>query len=216
LFSWDLDLRSEFELLYPLQAERFESNTGYRFQIWRLVFCSILNAAIHDFAMFRKKISNLRAALAQDFSGISQSISIAKAAEILSDHISASEHDYDLVVLVRPDVILLDTIDLENYAADRVTCNQYKDRQGDFRWVFGPRFLSHFASLPAHFKRRGIRQPHTWIPDYFDSRGLPYFMDSVQAGSGEEVLRKSRGNGIPYWKLKTYGLSEAEYSKYPK
>jgi hypothetical protein len=168
-----------------------------------------------NFPLFKKKIFNLKASLAQDFSGISQSLSISKAVDLLKSQGSMNPTEYDLVILCRPDVILLEPLDLGNYSPEAITCNGYGDRQGDFRWVFGTKFMEYFIRLPAHFKGRGIHQPHVWIRDYFDSNGLPYKMDEVKAGLGEEVLRKTRGNGIAFSDLEKYGLSHAEYIRYP-
>lgn len=215
LFSWDLDLKPKYEHLYELQAQQFENNSQYRLQIWSLVLRGLVNALFFNFPVFRKKVANLKATLAQDFSGISQSISISKAGELLRTHNLARDSDYDLVILCRPDVVLLEPIYLENYDPKSITCNAYKDRQGDFRWVFGSQFLQHFVALPDHFKHRGIHQPHTWIRDYFDAKGLPYSMDGIRAGTGEEVLRKTRGNGISFAQLEKYGLSRTEYDRYP-
>lgn len=215
LFSWDSDLESKYGELFDFQAQQFEGNGRYRAQIWTLVLRNLVNALLFNFPLFKKKMANLKATLAQDFSGISQSLSISKAMELLKSNDLVKQIQYDLVILCRPDVIVLEPIDLENYSPEVITCNGYKDRQGDFRWIFGTQFLEHFISLPTHFKGRGIHQPHVWIRDYFDSKGLPYKMDKVQAGLGEEVLRKTRGNGIAFSDLEKYGLSKSEYSRYP-
>lgn len=215
LFCWDLDLEPEFKRLYDLKKFEFESNDKYRAKIWYLVMRNLINAFAFDLAAFRKKIKNIKASLAQDFSGISQSFSISKAVALLDVEPSGDKPEYDLVVLVRPDVVLLEQVDLRSYEPGNITCNAYKDRQGDFRWVFGTKFLRHFQGLPDHFRRRGVHQPHSWIRDYFDSMGLPYTMDLIRAGSGEEVLRKTRGNGIAFSELEEFGLSESEFNRYP-
>lgn len=216
LFSWDTDLEPEFKRLYDLKKSQFETNSKYRTKIWYLVLRSWINALIYDMAAFRKKVGNLKASLAQDFSGISQSISIAKAAKLVEDELTVGNAGYDLVALIRPDVVLLEQVFLDSYDPRNVTCNSFKDRQGDFRWVFGAQYLVDFRSLPGHFRQRGVHQPHTWIRDYFVSKGLPYEMDLIQAGVGEEVLRKTRGNGIAFAELEKFGLSESEFNRYPE
>jgi hypothetical protein len=216
LFSWDLDLEPEFKRLYDLKKSTFETNAGHRTKIWYLVLRSWINALVYDIEAFRKKVANLKASLAQDFSGISQSISIAKATKLVEDELAVNNAGYDLVALIRPDVVLLEQVDLDSYDPTNVTCNSFKDRQGDFRWVFGSQYLVDFQSLPDHFRHRGVHQPHTWIRDYFDSKGLPYEMDLIQAGSGEEVLRKTRANGIAFAELEKFGLLESEFNRYPK
>lgn len=215
LFSWDLDLEPEFKRLYDLKKYQFEANSKYRSAIWYLVMRNFINALVFDIAAFLRKVGNVKAALAQDFSGVSQSISIAKAVALVEGELSSGNSDYDLVVLVRPDVILLEEVDLDNYDPMATTCNAYKDRQGDFRWVLGAQFLVHFRNLPDHFRQRGVHQPHSWIRDYFDSKRLPYKMDLIRAGIGEEVLRKTRGNGIAFTELEKFGLLESEFTRYP-
>jgi hypothetical protein len=215
LFSWDSDLEPEFRRLYDLRKFQFESNAKFRARIWYLVFRNFLNALFFDQAAFGRKMFNIKASLAQDFSGISQSISIAKSVSLLDGEPTCGNSEYDLVVLIRPDVVLLEHIDLDAYSSMDITCNAYKNRQGDFRWVFGTQFLGHFQNLPLHFRHRGVHQPHSWIRDYFDSKGVPYKMDSIRAGTGEEVLRKTRGNGIVFAELKKFGLSESEFNRYP-
>lgn len=216
IFSWDKDLQASFENLYRPQAHQYIQNSDYRPRIWRLVIRNIANSLLYKPTLFIKKARNPIASLAQDFSGISQAFSISGGADLLASQCAAFGTEFDLVILARPDVVILEPIKLSDYRPDVVTCNAYKDRQGDFRWVFPPRFLGKFKDLPEYFRDRGVHQPHTWIRDYFDSNGVAYEMDRVLAGQGEEVLRKTRGNGIPFSALEGFGLRESEYFAYPK
>ena len=146
--------------------------------------------------------------------GLSQALAIQKAANLYLDYDTRGE--YDLVFLMRPDVMILKPIEIENYESGIVYCNGSAKGglQGDFRWVLPPRFLTHFTELLPSVRDGHFHKVHVWIPEFFTRRGVPYRADNLVAGRDEEVLRNVRIVGIPFEKVAHFGITETQYGSY--
>lgn len=213
--SWDPDLRERFEALYKPAFELYEENRRFRSKILGLVLRSWSNALFQrHMAGINRIRSSWRATLAQDYAGISQAIALSRVARLAISQTKTGD-TYDIVVILRPDVILLKDIDLGSYDSTQITCNGYLDMCGDFRWILSFRNLSFFANLERSFWSEGrVHIPHSWIRDHARIQNISYSQDDIRAGIDEEVLRKTRMNGIEFRTLKRYGLALDEYEAY--
>jgi hypothetical protein len=212
--SWVPELAGELDALYSPKASAHEDNLQYSQDIRRLTRRSIFNEVAA--AGWHKGYSfwNLRKHYIQTFAGLSQALAIQKAIELMEQN--STPEEYDFVVLYRPDIILLKEIRLSGYNPALVYCNGYSGRMGDFRWVFSPDNRQMFLNLLASINLGNFHQIHVWIRNYFDSHGFSktYVSDVIQAGRDEEVLRKVKLVGIPYEKVREFGISEPQYSRY--
>lgn len=214
IHSWDGDLSLRILEAFHPAFSQFEENERYRKNIASLMFRSWINAARNlDLRAISRIVRNPKAALAQDFSGISQALSIQMVSRLALSSVEVSKFDW--IVILRPDVIILADIFLSGYNREAITCNHHLDRRGDFRWILSPEKLDFFANLTSGILRhRQVHFPHTWIRDYADATGHEYEQDLLVAGRDEEVLRKTASSGIAYSLLKTYKLKEEEYRRY--
>lgn len=214
IHSWDGDLSFRFLESYKPAFSQFEENERYRKKIAFLMLRSWMNAALNlDIRAISRIVRNPKAALAQDFSGISQAMSIQMVSRLALSSVEVSKFNW--IIILRPDVVILSDIFLSRYDPGAITCNHHLDRCGDFRWIFSPEKLDFFANLTLGILRhRQVHFPHTWIRDYAHVTGRKYEQDSLVAGKDEEVLRKTASSGIAFTLLRPYGLKKEEYRRY--
>jgi hypothetical protein len=214
-FTWDVFLKERLADAFDLNVVKARLNYLYYPHI--LVATALNQIRLKPWYWRGEQIQGqrLKGNIARDFSGISQAISISKIAKMGQKYIRESKISFDLFIIVRPDVVLLKPLPLENLPESAVICNDYLDSQGDFRWIAPPNYLHVFAGLFKSILLGQIHKPHVWIRDYFKSLGIDYLSDSHKAGIDEEVLRKTKGSGIPFPKLQEYGLELDEFEKYP-
>lgn len=147
------------------------------------------------------------------YAGISQALAIRKSVELVQ--MSQKSAEYDLVVLTRPDLILLKPILLSDYSDNYVYVNQYLNLMGDFHWVFSPKWIHLFSGIIDSIDQGNFHQQHTWIRDYMRQNcGDSYIDDNIHAGSDEEVLRQVKHSGIPIDQLRVFGVHDFEYDTY--
>jgi len=193
LQSWNPDLKIALEELYRPVRSSFEPNEIFGNEIHKLSFLSLRNRLFKEPGRLLKHL--LRDGFSyyrETYAGISSLLAICKAIQLIPTESRAS---YDLVIIARPDVVLLEPMRLQEYDSSFVYCNNTGGRLGDFRWCLNPQYLGYFADLLESVNSQSFHSQHYWIRDFFD-KSLPgrYVEDAIVAGRDEEVLRKVPGN----------------------
>jgi hypothetical protein len=190
IHCWNQDLQDPLINLYQPKKFLFEDNSIYNSEI-------------------NKKIRE-----PQEFTGISHALSIKKSIEL-----SESQNEkYDLVILFRPDLILLKDMDLSVYDPNQIYVNGHTppDPVGDFHFVMGPKIASEFKNLYDGVEKGNPCKHHFWMKNYVNNfMHRPLVDDAIIAGTHEEVLRKIniimiKGKGITLEKFLEYGMTREE------
>lgn len=147
-----------------------------------------------------------------DFSGISHSFSIKKSIELINS-------EYDIVLLYRPDVILLRDLIITNYDINKIYCNHNGMPKGDFHFIFNQNNAMKFAKLYEFITMGNPCKAHFWMENYIKNwMGQDLIDDGIIAGIDQEVLRKINvtmiKNGIPRSKFYEYGITDLEINSY--
>jgi len=215
--SWVPDLAARLEVLYHPTATCHEDNGTYAGLLHALTLRSLLNEGISTIGQRNRGFWSLRERYKEAYAGLSSALALQKAVELLEQRSEAE--DYDFIVLYRPDILLLERIDLNLYDKELVYCNKFSERLGDFRWIFAPKNRYCFKTLLDSIPRGNFHRLHYWIRDYFDGEfthgsGAEYVSDEILAGRDEEVLRQVKLVGIAEERCKEYGVTAAEYARY--
>lgn len=102
-----------------------------------------------------------------------------------------SQLNYDLVIIYRPDILLLKDINLKNYDSQKIYVNRFLDCQGDFHFIMNITNAKIFKNLYNSLDNGNCHETHFWIKNYvtkFMNRLL--IEDEIVAGIDQEVLRK--------------------------
>lgn len=192
IHCWNEDLQQPLVNLYRPKGFLFENNTPYNDEI------------------------NKRVRHPNEFTGISHALSIKKSIEL------AESYQYDLVILFRPDLILLKDMDLKKYDPSQIYVNGHSppDPVGDFHFVMGQKIASEFKNLYDGALQGNPCKHHFWMQNYVSNfMNRPLLTDEIIAGTDEEVLRKInaimiRQKGMPVEKFLPYGLTVEEIQQY--
>ncbi len=194
IHSWNQDLQDQLVLLYNPKQFLFEDNLKYSQEI-----------------LSKSKEP-------KDFGGISSALSMKKSIELLEQQ----QLIYDIVILFRPDLLIIKDMILNNYDINKIYVNDTEDHSlnGDFHFIMNLANISQFKSLYHSIELGNKHQTHFWIYNY-----VKHFMhkelvlDNIMAGFDEEVIRKINGtmvlnNGISISTLLEYGLTKDEINIY--
>ena len=142
--SWNPDLSKRLDALYEPRASIYESNMEFESLLNHVTGLSIRNQrASGDLdRLLRGREQGL---FAETYAGISQALALKKAIGLLESH--STPEKYDLIILARPDVVLLKPIKLSRYWRKAIYVNKYSKSMGDFRWVFRPEKRFVFSNL---------------------------------------------------------------------
>lgn len=135
--------------------------------------------------------------------------SIASALQHLRAAEMASNARYTRILLVRPDVYILRTLNLSHYCPDHVYVNccerpcYQKDRPADFHFVLTSTQAEMFANITQHRPSptadgadkaanvRGAHDPNACFKRFvFSTMGVPLASDDIVCGLHEDVARK--------------------------
>jgi hypothetical protein len=212
--SWVPDLGDQLDALYLPNASLHEDNLLYSEYIRKLTLRSIFNEVATAIFSRDTNFWSLRKHYAQTYAGVSQALAIQKAIQLMEQNTNPDH--YDLVIICRPDIILLRKIELSLYDPSLIYCNGYSERMGDFRWIFSPENRKVFVSLLDSIHKGNFHQIHKWIRNHLDSLGYSekYISDDILAGRDEEVLRQVKLVGIPYDRVREFGVSKEQYLRY--
>lgn len=211
--SWNPDLSERLDALYEPKASIYESNMEFESLLNHLTGLSIRNQrASGDLDRLLGREEGL---FAETYAGISQALALKKAIGLLESQ--STPEKYDLIILARPDVVLLKPLQLSRYWRNAIYVNRYAKSMGDFRWVFRPEKRFVFSNLFDTIEGGNYHKLHHWIRDYIrDTSREKYIQDKVVAGKDEEVLRKTKHSGIPMSVLREFGVTESEYDTYDR
>lgn len=211
--SWNPDLASSLNDLYKPLASSYEQNSIYSPILERLTKVSLRNEPKKLLHLLQRPLKSDSLHYLKTYAGISQALAIRKAVQLFEN--TSNPNDYDLVILARPDVVLLNPMNLSEYSSHSVYVNQYEELKGDFHWVFNPRYLGLFSSLIDSIDEGGYHLEHLWIRNFIRKfYGENYVEDKLKAGRDEEVLRKVKSSMIPLDKLKKFGVTQQQYDSY--
>jgi hypothetical protein len=222
--SWNPELEEELINLYAPIASTFEMNARYDFEIRNMASISAYN----KFVLFEKMNHRLNGRRSEfitpkdflklinpvDFAGISQSLAIRKSISLFWAHRNRAKR-YDLIVIYRPDVILLKPMIFHRYDSNAITVNRYQNSLGDFHWVLPEEYLSVMHDLYSSISGGNIHEQHFWIKRYIERfYNIPYRMDEIQAGTDQEVCRQINIGNIAYSQVQEFGISKSEWEEY--
>jgi hypothetical protein len=163
IHSWNLDLKNDLEKLYCPIKSSFEDNLIYKEEI-------------------NKKIKSN-----EDYAGISKSLSMQKSIKLLEEYNS----NYDLIMIYRPDILLLKNIIFNKYDLNRIYVNTYANGQGDFHFIMNYENLKKFKYLYNSIEQGNLHKTHFWIKNYVNNFMCQDLVeDEIIAGQDQEVLRK--------------------------
>lgn len=163
IHSCNIDLKDDLEKLYKPKASLFEDETPF-----------------YDEILKKCKIP-------EDFGGISKSLSMKKSIILMESY----SKDYDLVIIYRPDILLLKDMIVEKYHPDNIYVNAFIEQRGDFHFVMSYDNAKEFKNLYDSLDKGNFHHTHSWIKNYvlhFMNKNL--IEDDIRAGIDQEVLRK--------------------------
>lgn len=192
IHSWNVDLQDKLLQLYNPKKYLFENNSVYSEEI-------------------NRKISN-----SEDFGGVSRSLSIKKSIDLLEEY----QNDYDLIMIYRPDILLMKDINLDFYQKDKIYVNGHPECQGDFHFFMNNKNLQEFKNLYFSLEKGNFHKTHFWIKNYVNNfMKQELIMDNIIPGLDQEVLRKINSTTIDGFKIDInkllfYGLTKSEIDTY--
>ena len=148
-----------------------------------------------------------------DFGGVSQALAIKKAINLIDEN-------YDLIIIYRPDVILLKDINLNLYDKNKIYCNAHEDANGDFHFIMNQDNANIFKNLIDSISLGNFHKPHFWIKNYvIKYMNSNIYNDDIIPGLHQEVLRKVVDTTLSIHKVdinvfSNYGINLSELKKY--
>lgn len=165
--------------------------------------------------LYKEEI-NTKIKTPNDYGGISASLSMKKSIELLNDN-------YDLIILYRPDVLLMQDIDFSLYHQDKIYVNGALGPDGwtnDFHFIMNVDNIMKFKSLYDSIELGNHHNTHYWINNFVKNiMGKKLTPDTIQPGLHQEVLRKVYSTtikhfNVPMENLLQYGLTKEEILLY--
>ena len=153
------------------------------------------------------------------FSVVSQVLSLKKVCEMASKYCTEKNFKYDLVLVYRLDLLLIEDLIFEDYDLNCITCNNWADLKGDFHFVMSYENMLKFGKMYDHFSNRFQPIAHQYAKQYVtDILKLPYVQDNIAAGKDQEVVRKAM-IFVEYFnrtfdELEKYGITREEIISY--
>jgi hypothetical protein len=195
IHCWNTDLETQLVELYSPKKYCFENNEIYNEEI------------------LQKTVNR------EDFSGISQALTMRKSIELMQEYENENNFKYHLVILYRPDVMLWKDMVLDEYNTDLIYVNNYSGHgncNGDFHFVMNSANSNEFKELYFSTDKGNPHRVHHWIQQFIkDFMHKELHMDNIHAAGDQELLRKIRQCSINsgrtnFETLAVYGLTESE------
>jgi hypothetical protein len=102
-----------------------------------------------------------------------------------------NQSEYDLVMIYRPDILLLKDINFKNYDPQKIYVNAHADSQGDFHFIMNVFNAKEFKNLYNSLDQGNAHRVHFWIKNYVNNFMHQQLLeDGIIAGCDQEVLRK--------------------------
>lgn len=153
------------------------------------------------------------------FSVVSQILSLKKVCEMASKYCSERNFKYDLVLVYRLDLLLIEDMIFDNYDLNCITCNNWSDLKGDFHFIMSYENMLKFGKMFDYFSDKFQPIAHQYSKQYVQQiLKLPYVQDEIAAGRDQEVVRKAL-IFVEYFNrtfddLEKYGITKDEILSY--
>jgi hypothetical protein len=153
------------------------------------------------------------------FSVVSQVLSLKKVCEMAAKYCTERNFKYDLVLIYRLDLLLIEDMIFEDYDLNSITCNNWAELKGDFHFVMNYENMLKFSKMYDNFSPSYRPIAHQYAKQYVQQiLKIPYAQDNIAAGRDQEVVRKAiifvRDFNRPFEKLEKYGITKDEILSY--
>lgn len=167
IHSWNFDLAADLESLYCPVISLFEDNEMYSDEI-------------------EERCQNKN-----DFSGISQALSIKRVIQIKEQYERDKGLNYDMVVIYRPDVLLWKDMLFKKYdVSSGVFVNSHDGFNGDFHFVMSSDDSKSFKGLYDSALKGNSHTRHQWIKNFIEAHMKSnILMDDIMPGRDQEIAR---------------------------
>jgi len=188
IHSWNMDLEHQLNALYSPKKSLFENNELYNDEI------------------------NSKIKIASDFAGISKSLSMKKSILLLEQYQQEISFQYDLIIIYRPDIVLLKDMNLQDYDCQKIYANSFANGNGDFHFIMNSDNLKLFKNLYDSLDKGNRQITHFWIKNYVNNfMGKEITEDNIIAGTDQEVIRKIYIGSNPNITMQTLLQYDLEY-----
>lgn len=199
IHCWHPELENIIEDLYKPQQIITEDNSRY-------------NANI----LYKLAMSNCPRSC---FSVVSQVLSLKKGCEMVKKHCEKNNFKYDLVLIYRLDLLLIEDMIFDDYDLKSITCNNWADLKGDFHFVMSYENMIKFGQMYDHFSNSFRPIAHQYAKQYVQEiLKVPYVQDNIAAGKDQEVVRKAiifvQNFNRTFDELEKYGITKEEILSY--
>jgi len=202
IHSWSPDFKADLSALYQPKASLFEREQKYEPAIKKVMTKILANVAVEGNDFERR---NVKSNIGGCFGQIGMALSISKALDLVFDFENKTKHRYSAIMLARPDVILLDPLDIpRNLPLGRKAQNT-KDvliwnthgngGNADFHYRMSRANAQIFKNIFSDFGRRTRCSAHSgWVHAFLAAYGLQTREETTccLAGEGEEVYYKAQ------------------------
>jgi hypothetical protein len=201
--SWNEELQDEIIKLYAPVKYTFESNTRYTDEISGKVLIPTIfenkPICINECIILQDIQKNIdsdlftRIKFTDDYSGISQALTMKKSIELKEQYELETKIEYDIVILYRYDVLLWKDIHLLNYnnLSQTIYVNAHEESNGDFHFIMNHMNSSKFKYLYDSACNGNKHKLHGWIKNYVTNfMKINLEIDDIYPGKDQEVFRK--------------------------
>lgn len=194
IHCWNQDLEEQLVELYKPKKYLFENNNLYANEINQKLIYSQVGR--------------------EQFSQVSQALSIKKGCELVESYCKNNNNSYDGIIICRPDVLIMKDMLLNEYNMDNIYVNAHGDRGGDFHFVMSFDNMNKFKNIYDNISVNNKPIAHQLIRKYcINIFGDNFMNDDFIPGLNEEVIRKIKDisikvHNISIDSLKTYEITE--------
>lgn len=203
IYSWNTDLKEELNNLYnPVRSEYVDNNI-YKEEIEKYL-----------------KINNLPH---NNYNIHSHFLSISNCVKMLNNYVNDTGDIYEMVILYRPDLILMKDMIITHYNSDKITVNGHPDLGGYFHIISSYDNILAFSELYNTTKYRNPVSYHhlhgklkEFVIHYMNKEIVS---DNIFPGQDQEVIRKIKEysigiHNIPIEVFEQYDLTRDEIDSY--
>lgn len=179
IHSWNPDLEKNMKKIYKPKASIFEKQTKYQ---------NLINKNI-----------------IKNYGYTAHQLGISKSLNVLKKYVNNTNKKYNLVIIYRPDVMLMKDIDLNLYNEKNIYVNDSVNE--DFHFIMNFNNSMRFSNIFG--KKMTFKE---YINKILHSKLTP---DNIKCGIHQEVMRKLYSNSIKKHNIKEnffykYGITKKE------
>lgn len=172
LHCWNEDLKKDLVELYQPVLSLFENNE-----------------------MYADEISE-RSPDPWLFSTTSQALAIKRVIQLKEEYERRNSFEYDIVIIYRPDLILLKDLIIDHYDLNKIYCNNFswpEESCGDLHFVMSNGNSRAFKGLYDSAFRGNIPKTHLWTKNYIiNFMGKEISMDGIIQGRDQQIARPEK------------------------